>query len=76
MKTYKATRTYTTGLRASWNPPHTIEFENGRRISIVYYDEKYIGLPYVADAITDDGKLYKLYINEDGTRALARPYDA
>ena len=72
MKTYRITHEHFTGIRASWNPPHTIELENGRRISIVYYEEEYIDLPYVADAITDGGTKYKLYASDDGKRALAR----
>lgn len=70
METYHVKRVYKTGLEK----PHTIEIENGKRISIVYYDEKYIPqeLKYAAIATDDNGTQYKLFISKNAEKALAR----
>jgi len=70
MKTYSIARTYKTGLEN----PHTIELENGRKVSIVYYDSKYIPseLTHVANATDKSGTTYKLFASTDLDRILAK----
>lgn len=70
MKTYHIKRIYKTGLEK----PHTIELENGKRISIVYYDEKLIpcDLEHTAIATDDNGTRYNLFISKNAEKALAR----
>lgn len=70
MKTYHIKRVYKTGLEK----PHTVELENGKRISIVYFDEKYMPpeLECAAVATDDNGTTYKLFISKDAEKALAR----
>lgn len=67
IKTYKITRRYSTGIEK----PHTIELDTGRKVSIVYYNEKYIKLPGKALAIADDGTTYRIFENDDCSKMLA-----
>ena len=70
MKTYGIKRTYKTGIER----PHTIELENGRKVSIIYYDSKYIPneLTYIANATDESGASYMLFASADLERILAK----
>lgn len=67
MKKYIINRQYSTGTLKT----HTIELSTGRRISVVYYEEKYIDFPETAIAIASDGTTYRVFESNDGSKALA-----
>ena len=70
MRTYRIIRTYKTGIEK----PHTIELEGGRKVSIIYYDSKYMPgeLTHIASATDDGGTTYQLFASTDAERILAR----
>lgn len=70
MRTYSIARTYKTGIEK----PHTIELENGRKVSVIYYDSKYIPseLTHIANAIDENGTKYQLFASTDTERILAK----
>lgn len=69
LKSYTVARVYKTGLCK----PHTIELIDGKRISIAYYDEKYISsdLQETATATTNEGDVYRVFESANRSKALA-----